>query len=87
MVAYSFAIPLMIEEDLSPWQALEASRKAVTHQWGSIFGAGLLLYVILFLSIFTAIGLIWAVPMLILGYGVIYQTIFGVKNSGAGLED
>ena len=31
--AYMFSLPLMIEKDLTAWQALEVSRKAVTRIW------------------------------------------------------
>ena len=32
-MAYLLAIPLVVERGLSPWQALEASRKAITQHW------------------------------------------------------
>jgi hypothetical protein len=31
--AYMFSLPLMIEKDMTAWQALEVSRKAVTRIW------------------------------------------------------
>jgi len=33
LVAYYLAIPLIVEKGLSPWKALEASRKSITKCW------------------------------------------------------
>ena len=58
-VAYLLAIPLVVERGLSPWQALEASRKAISQHWFKVFGLFLLLGVIVILSaIPLGIGLI-----------------------------
>lgn len=38
LVAYMFANDLVVEKGLSPWEALEASRKAVTHHWWRFLG-------------------------------------------------
>lgn len=80
-IAYIFATPLMIDKNLTPWQSLEASRKAVTHNWFKFLGLGILLYLILVLSIISVVGWIWAVPMCMIAYGVLYQKIFGVSTS------
>jgi uncharacterized membrane protein len=80
MFAYYLAMPLVVEKGLSPWQALEASRKAVTHRWFSVFGLMLSLMVIVLVSaIPLGIGLIWTMPMLIIAYGILYRNIFGVE--------
>ena len=79
-VAYAFAVPLMIDKKLSPWQSLETSRRAVTHHWFPVFGLAILLYIILILSAFTLIGLIWTLPMCLLAYGLLYRTIFGLAT-------
>jgi hypothetical protein len=87
MVAYAFAAPLMLDKKLSPWQSMEASRKAVTHHWFKVFGVFLLLSVILVLSMFTVIGIIWALPMSMLGYASLYITIFGIsEDAGVVVE-
>ncbi|MFS2124421.1 hypothetical protein [Pseudomonas sp. Pseusp97] len=78
-IAYILAIPLVVERKLSPWQALEASRKAITQHWFKVFGLFLVLGVILILSaIPLGIGLIWTLPLSIIAIGVLYRTIFGV---------
>ncbi|KAF1053375.1 MAG: hypothetical protein GAK43_01432 [Stenotrophomonas maltophilia] len=78
-IAYSLAIPLAVERKLSPWQALEASRKAVTQRWFKIFGLYLMLgLMFLVASIPMGIGLIWAWPTTVVAIGILYRTIFGV---------
>lgn len=80
-VAYIFAAPLVVEKNLSPWQALESSRKAVTHSWFKTLGLILLLGLIVALSaIPLLIGLIWTLPFTIIAYGVLYRVIFGVED-------
>jgi uncharacterized membrane protein len=84
MVAYGMALPLVVEKNLSPWQALEASRKAITHRWFSIFGFYLLLTLILVVSMIPLlIGLVWAVPLAMLAFGIVYRNIFGCEPDTA----
>ncbi|KXU36122.1 hypothetical protein AXE65_05570 [Ventosimonas gracilis] len=78
-VAYIFTLPLMAERDLSPWQALETSRKAVSQRWGKVFAVLILIYLFMLLSVFTLfIGLIWTIPLALIALGIVYRTIFGV---------
>lgn len=80
-VAYMLAIPLVVERGLSPWQALEASRKAITQHWFKAFGLFLLLGLIILISaIPLGIGLIWSMPLFVIACGVLYRTIFGVRS-------
>lgn len=77
-VAYILAIPLVAEKNLSPWQALEASRKAITHRWFGVFGLYLVLLLIMIVAMIPlGIGLIWVFPMAMLIYGIVYRNIFG----------
>ncbi len=79
-VAYSMAIPLMLEKNLSIWEALESSRKAVTHKWFSFFGLYIVVGLIFILAMIPLfLGLIWVMPMFIVLGGVIYRTVFGIK--------
>ena len=83
-VAYFMALPLVVEKNLGVWQALEASRKAVNHIWFKLFAYFILVTLALVVAIIPlGIGLIWLVPALILSYGVIYRTVFGVDTSVA----
>jgi uncharacterized membrane protein len=79
-VAYILAIPLVVERGLSPWQALEASRKAISQHWFKVFGLFLLLGVLMSLSMIPfGIGLLWTIPLMVVSLGVLYRTIFGVR--------
>lgn len=78
-VAYMLAIPLVVERGLSPWQALEASRKAISQHWFKVFGLLLLLGLIMAVSMIPlGIGLIWSIPLFVISMGALYRIIFGV---------
>lgn len=76
-VAYSFAIPLVCDQGLSPWQALETSRRAVTHRWWSVLGLALVASV---LTVVSALGLliplVWTIPWAMMTSAVLYRRIF-----------
>jgi uncharacterized membrane protein len=79
-VAYYMAMPLVVEKGMSPWQALETSRKAITHRWFSVFGLFFIMSLILFVSaIPLGLGMIWTLPMLIIAFGILYRNMFGVE--------
>jgi hypothetical protein len=78
-VAYLLAIPLVIERGLSPWQAMEASRKAISQHWFKVFGWLITLGLIILVSALPlGIGLIWSLPMTFISTGILYRIIFGV---------
>lgn len=78
-VAYILAVPLIVERGLTPWQAMEASRKAITQHWFKVFGLLLVLGLIAVLSILTlGIALVWTLPLFVIAIGVLYRTIFGI---------
>ena len=80
MIAYYMAMPLVVEKGMSPWQALETSRKAVTHRWFSVFGFFIVIAIILVVSsIPLGLGLIWTLPMVMIAYGILYRNMFGVE--------
>jgi hypothetical protein len=82
-VAYFFAIPLICDQGLSPWKALETSRRAVTHKWFSVFGLTLLVAV---LTLVSALGLliplIWTFPWMAMTTAVLYRRIFYASPPG-----
>jgi uncharacterized membrane protein len=72
------AIPLVIDRGLSPWQAMEASRKAITQHWFKVFGLIFTLGLMILVSaIPLGIGLIWTLPLTVICMGILYRTIFG----------
>ncbi|WP_299594246.1 hypothetical protein [uncultured Microbulbifer sp.] len=78
MIGYMMLLPLIVDKNLGPWQALETSRKAVTKHWFPVFGffiVMMLLYIAGFLALI--IGLIWAIPTLSIAYGILYRNMFG----------
>lgn len=77
-IGYIMILPLIVDKNLGPWQALELSRKAVTKHWFPVFGFMIvmgLLYFAGFLAL--VIGLIWAIPTLSIAYGILYRNMFG----------
>lgn len=79
-VAYMLALPVLIDKNLGPWEALEASRKAITHRWWELFALQLVLGLINLATVLTlGIGLIWTYPMTIIALGIVYRRIFGVE--------
>lgn len=82
MIAYYMAMPLVVEKGMSPWQAMETSRKAITHRWFSFLGLGIVMMVIMVISMIPlGIGLIWSMPLMIIAFGVLYRNMFGVESS------
>lgn len=79
-VAYILAMPLVVEKNLTPWQALEASRKAISKRWFSVLGFMLVMGIILMISMVPfGLGLIWTVPMMMIAYGIVYRNMFGAE--------
>ncbi|MEN8132906.1 MAG: hypothetical protein ABFS45_22555, partial [Pseudomonadota bacterium] len=78
-IAYLLATPLLVEKQLTPWQAMENSRKAITRHWFKVFLLLLATALIMFISaIPLGLGLIWTYPMAINILGILYREIFGV---------
>ena len=79
-VAYTMALPVLIDKNLGPWEALEASRKAITHRWWELFALHLVLGAINLATVITlGIGLIWTYPMTIIAHGIVYRRVFGAE--------
>ena len=80
-IAYSMAMPLLIEKNLGIWQALETSRKMIHKYWFNFFGLYIVISVIFFLSALPlGIGLIWSIPFCIVVFGIVYRSMFGVES-------
>lgn len=82
MIAYLLALPLVADKDLGPWEALETSRKAITHRWFTFFGLWFVAAAAMVVSIFLAgIPMIWLMPTIIIGSGILYRNTFGVETA------
>lgn len=80
-VGYILAIPLLFVKKLSPWQALEASRKAVHKRWWTVFFTLVVMGILAAISsIPLGLGLIWTVPMFFILVGVLYYHFFGADD-------
>jgi hypothetical protein len=80
-VAYVMVIPLIIDQEMGPWQAMETSRKAVQQHWFKVFGLYALMTIICFFSVIPfGLGLIWTFPMFMVVGGILYREIFGVRQ-------
>ncbi len=77
MVAYSFAIPLVIDKKLGFWEALELSRKRVTEKWFLVFGL-LLLCVLIGIAgmLLCCVGILIAVPISYAAMMYAYEQLF-----------
>jgi hypothetical protein len=81
MVGYFLTIPLIIEQKMSPWQAMEASRKAIHNVWWKICGLYFVVGLIIGVSAIPfGIGLIWTLPMSVVLVGVVYRYLFPAKK-------
>lgn len=77
-VGYAMTLPLIMDKGLSPWQAMEMSRKAIHKIWWKVAGLFLVMVVIFVVSLIPlGIGLIWTWPMFIILAGVVYLYLFG----------
>lgn len=81
MTALSMALPLLIEKNLGVGASLITSIKVVNKCWFRVFGLFLLMTLLMAVAIVPlGIGLIWALPMMMLSYGIIYREMFGVDQ-------
>jgi len=79
-VSYQIALPLLVDKKLSPWQALETSRKIIGHRWFVVLGFDIAALVIVTLStMLLGIPLIWTVPFLIIAFGILYRNLAGIE--------
>lgn len=82
LVAYQFALPLMVEKNMGPWEALNTSRKIITHKWFNMLGFNFVaLGVVLLGALALLVGLLWAIPLTSLALATLYRDIVGVEAS------
>ncbi len=80
-LAYMLTIPLIVDKGMGPWQAMEASRKAISKHWFKIFGLYFVMALIYMVSMIPlGLGVIWTMPMFIMVTGILYREIFGVSE-------
>lgn len=81
LVGYMLTLPLIVDKKMSPWQAMETSRKAIHKVWWKISGLYFLVGLICAVSAIPfGIGLIWTMPMAVILCGVVYNYLFTVAE-------
>ncbi|WP_457568551.1 hypothetical protein [Desulfurobacterium sp.] len=81
-VGYIFAPYLLIDRRLSPWEALETSRKTVHKRWFQYFLFTLTILLINVLgALMLLIGLIVTIPLSIVAFIKLYEQTFNGWNS------
>jgi hypothetical protein len=85
--ACSFALPLLVEKELRPAQAILTSIRAFNKCW-LVLSLFYLMFAILFVaSIFTFFfALIWVLPLYYNMKGILYREIFGINVSAKQLN-
>ncbi|WP_371379050.1 hypothetical protein [Thalassotalea aquiviva] len=92
-VALSLTIPLIIEKQMSPVQAIILSLKATRFEWFNLFKIYAMLFALLCLSILPwafgvpsiiamplfCVAMLWLAPMFYNVKGILYREIFGIK--------
>lgn len=85
LVAWKFAMPLVIERRLGFWEAMEVSRKVVSRNWWSMFGFGVVCGLINFGgALLCGIGLFVTWPLTLLAAAFLYEDIFGTTSNPSG---
>ena len=82
-IGYTLTLPLILDKGLGPWEAMEASRKAIHKKWWTVLGLYLVMLLLYAVSaIPLGLGFIWTIPMFFVLIGVLYVRLFG-DDSGA----
>lgn len=80
-VSYQIALPLVADKKMGPWEALEASRKVIGHNWFLVLGLDIVASVVLGGSmLLLGIPLIWTLPACVIGFGIFYRTTVGINE-------
>jgi len=87
-IAYSFAPYLIVEKNMGVWEALETSRKAITHYWWRYFGLMLVAMVLIIIGLIPLlIGLFWVLPIVAIATGEVFAKTFGNPETEALTSD
>jgi len=77
MVAWIFAVPLVIDKKMDFWPAMELSRKVVNKVWWPVFGLLVLLWLIGMLGVvLCCVGIFVAFPVIVASLAYAYEDLF-----------
>lgn len=77
-IAYTFALPLIIDKKYDFWTAMEVSRRVVNRQWWTIFGLALVLFLLNIVGVLAClVGWIVTAPLTVAAIQYAYEDVFG----------
>jgi uncharacterized membrane protein len=83
-IAYTFAIPLIIDRRMDFWPAMETSRKLITKKWFGFFGFSIVLGLInMGGALICGLGLLLTVPLSVCAIAAAYENIVGLTGDSA----
>jgi hypothetical protein len=83
-VAYTFALPLVIDKKYDFWTAMEVSRRVVHRQWWTIFGLLIVAFLINVVGLLAClVGWIVAAPITLAAGMYAYEDLFGGASSSS----
>ena len=78
LIAWMFALPLVMDKQLDFWSAMELSRKVVTRHWFKFLGFGLVLWLLALAgAVALVIGVFVMCPLILASLMYAYEDIFG----------
>jgi len=80
-IAYSFAIPLIVDRKMKPWEALETSRRLISKKWWSFAAFSFVLSVINLLGLLTVFGTFLTSPFTNCAMAAAYEKIVGLDQA------
>lgn len=81
-IAYSFALPIIIDRKLDFWEAMEASRQVVSKKWFSVFALVFILGLINFGGVLLLlVGVLFTGPLTVCAQAAAYEDIFGLESN------
>jgi uncharacterized membrane protein len=81
-IIYMLAIPLIIDQGIEFWPAMETSRKIVMQRWFSFLLLSILLSLLNFAgALACGIGLLWTTPLYFCSIMAAYHQVIGVDDS------
>ncbi len=80
-IIYMFAIPLIIDQRIEFWPAMETSRKIVLQRWASFLLLSILLSLLSFAgALLCGIGLLWTTPLYFCSVVAAYNQVIGLDD-------
>lgn len=80
-MSYSLAFSLIIDKKMTVKQALHTSQVMTENNKFKVFALYLSLFTLLLISALTGLLLIWAIPTIVLAYGILYTNLVDQKET------